>query len=201
MSDEEHMEHGESAGWHGPKVRPLKPAMLVVAVFSRHQEALAWAKEQLEQVYGPVALSSEPFSFHHTGYYQKTMGADLRKQLLTFDRLVAEDCLPEVKHHTNRLEVKLAEQKLFPEARPLNLDPGLLTLGKFMLASTKDQAHRIYLRDRIYAEVTLRYQAGVFYPWPWTYADYREPALHEFLLQAREYYRQKLIALEAEKLD
>ena len=36
----------------------------------------------------------------------------------------------------------------------------MMTLGKFMLATTKDQAHRIDLRDGIYAEVTLRFQAG-----------------------------------------
>ena len=53
------------------------------------------------------------------------------------------------------------------EPRPLNLDPGLLTLGKFMLATTKDQGHRIYLRDGIFAEVTLHYQAGTWEPWPW----------------------------------
>jgi hypothetical protein len=76
--------------------------------------------------------------------------------------------------------------------RPINIDPGLLELGKFLLATTKDQAHRIYLRDGIFAEVTLRYHAGAFEPWPWTYADYRQPCVHEFLLQAREYYRQRL---------
>jgi hypothetical protein len=71
----------------------------------------------------------------------------------------------------------------------LNLDPGVLSLGKFLLATTKDQAHRIYLCDGIFAEVTLRFEAGEFVPWPWTYADYREPDVREWLKQAREYYR------------
>ena len=74
----------------------------------------------------------------------------------------------------------------------MNLDPGLLELGKLILATTKDQAHRIYLRDGIFAEVTLRYHAGAWQPWPWTYADYREPALAEFLQEAREVYRMRL---------
>jgi hypothetical protein len=74
----------------------------------------------------------------------------------------------------------------------VNLDPGLLTLGKFMLATTKDQGHRIYLRDGIFAEVTLRYQAGAFEPWPWTYADYRRPEVHAFLQSARAFYREQL---------
>jgi hypothetical protein len=74
----------------------------------------------------------------------------------------------------------------------LNLDPGLLNLGKFMLATTKDQAHRIYLRDGIFAEVTLRFEHGAFVAWPWTYADYREPALHQFLHEARDFYKRRL---------
>jgi hypothetical protein len=74
----------------------------------------------------------------------------------------------------------------------LNLDPGVLSLGKFVLATTKDQAHRVYLGDGIFAEVTLRFEAGAFRPWPWTYADYREPAVCDFLKEARVYYRERL---------
>ena len=80
----------------------------------------------------------------------------------------------------------------YPEPRPLNLDPGVLELGKFLLATTKDQAHRIYLRDGIFAEVTLRFQDGAFVPWEWTYADYRLPEVRAFLGEARDYYRVRL---------
>jgi hypothetical protein len=178
--------------WPGPRLRPPKHALLVVAAFSRHDAALLWARERLQDAYGPLALVSEPFSFHHTAYYEKTMGKDLRKQFLAFERLVGEDSLPDLKYRTNALETELARQNHFSDARPLNLDPGLLTLGKFLLATTKDQGHRVYLRDHIYAEVTLRFQEGAFHPWPWTYADYREPAVHAFLLTARDVYRRRL---------
>src|SRR5205814_10084035 len=90
---------------------------------------------------------------------------------------------------TNALENELAGQGRFPELRPLNLDPGLLTLGKFLLATTKDQAHRVYLGQGIYAEVTLRFEAGEYVPWPWTYADYREPSLRAALKGFRDYLK------------
>ena len=173
-----------------PRSQP--PVLLVVAAFSRHAEALDWGRERLEQTYGPVGLASEPFDFHHTAYYEPTMGPGLRKCLYAFRNLVPADCLPAVKVHTNALEAELAGAGTCPEPRPLNLDPGVLTLGKFLLATTKDQAHRIYLRDSIFAEVTLRFEAGAFEPWPWTYADYREPAVREFLRGARDYYRGRL---------
>lgn len=160
-------------------------SLLVIACFSRHPEALAWAEEQLQPAYGPIALCSADYDFHHTRYYEAAMGPSLRKRLVVFEPLVEPDCLPAVKHATIALERQLAASGRFAEARPLNLDPGLLQLGKFLLASTKDQAHRIYLRDGIFAEVTLRFQAGAFEPWPWTYADYREPEVRRFLAEAR----------------
>lgn len=168
------------------------PALLVVAAFSRYEDAFAWAKERLESLLGPVGLASEPFVFNQTSYYQSSMGSDLRKYFLAFERLVLPDRLADIKLQTNALEHELAATRRYAEARPLNLDPGLLVLGKFLLATTKDQAHRVYLRDGIFAEVTLRYHAGAFEPWPWTYADYRLPCVHFFLQQAREYYRQRL---------
>jgi Domain of unknown function (DUF4416) len=172
--------------------RPVVPALLVVAAFSRHDDALNWGRERLEHAYGPVGLASDAFAFHHTSYYSGEMGVNLRKQLLAFERLIAPDTLPDIKRHTNALESELAATRAYPEERPLNLDPGYLVLGKFLLATTKDQQHRIYLRDGIFAEVTLRYQAGSWEPWPWTYADYREPFVQEFLLRARDYYRTRL---------
>ncbi len=177
--------------------RPREPvySLLVVACFSRHAEALAEAAEQLRALYGPLALESPEFDFHHTRYYEPTMGTGLRKRLLVFEPLVPPDCLPAVKRQTNELEQQMASSGRFAEARPLNLDPGLLQLGKFLLASTKDQAHRIYLADAIFAEVTLRFQFGTFEPWPWTYADYREPLVLDFLNQSRAYLYNRILAM------
>ena len=120
------------------------------------------------------------------------MGMGLRKQFLVFRDLIAADGLATIKLQTIEMERELAELRTYSEPRPLNLDPGILALGKFMLATTKDQAHRIYLRDGIYAEVTLRFQAGEFEPWPWTYADYRLPEVRAFLKEARDFYKARL---------
>ena len=174
------------------EVRVHVPVLLVTAVFSRYLDALEKARDRLEQIYGPVQWSSSPFVFNQTTYYEASMGPDLRKQFFAFRDLVAPERLPDIKLRTNALEDEIAATRLYPEARPVNIDPGLLELGKFLLATTKDQAHRVYLRDGISAEVTLRYHAGAFEPWPWTYADYREPAVREFLRTARDYYRGRL---------
>lgn len=174
--------------------RPVVPAMLVIAAFSRHAELLARARSSLEERYGPLALVSPEYAFDQTSYYQASMGAGLRKVLWAFAGLIDPQHLAEIKHATNRLEHELSAG--FAEPRPVNLDPGYLVLGKFLLATTKDQAHRVYLRDGIYAEVTLQFRDGAFRPWPWTYADYRLAEVLAFLGQARDYYR---IALGASR--
>jgi hypothetical protein len=168
------------------------PVLLVVAAFSRHDAALEWARPRLEEAYGPVGLASPPFVFDQTTYYHATMGLDLRKQFFVFRDLIEPDRLAVIKIQTNAWERELADAGMFAEARPLNLDPGILVLGKFMLATTKDQSHRIYLRDGIFAEVTLRFHAGAFEPWPWTYADYRQSQVLAFLHEARTYYQGRL---------
>jgi hypothetical protein len=168
------------------------PVLQIVGVFSRHADALEWARQRLEAEFGAVGLTSLPYHFHQTTYYTASMGADLRKQFLAFENLVDPDCLPMVKLRTNALEVELAQSGRYAEPRPLNLDPGVLGLGKLLLATTKDQAHRVYLRQGIFAEVTLRFEAGSFEPWPWTYADYRQECVRAFFREAREYYRRRM---------
>ncbi len=172
--------------------RSPDPALLVVAAFSRHPDALAWARARLEADFGPIALASPPYDFNQTTYYEAQMGRGLQKQFLGFGGLVALDGLAGVKLRTNQLERELAASAVYPEMRPVNLDPGLLTLGKFVLATGKDQAHRLYLRDGIFAEVTLRFHAGAWEPWPWTYADYRQPVVLTFLGELRDLYRRLL---------
>ena len=174
--------------------RKPEPALLVVAAFSRHREALTWTEQHLQESFGPIAMASAIYSFDQTTYYEATMGPALQKQLLAFEQLRCEDQLADIKLRSNDLERQFTKTGYFPEPRPLNLDPGLLTLGKFLLATTKDQAHRIYLRDGIYAEVTLRFQAGQFEPWSWTYADYRQQHVRAALNEFRDYYKSRLIA-------
>jgi hypothetical protein len=171
--------------------RRYEPARLVVACFSRHIEALDWAEERLIAAWGPLASKSADYDFHHTTYYAAEMGAGLKKRLLVFARLRSPACLAMAKNYAIGLENDLASRGGFSERRPVNLDPGLLQLGKFSLASTKDQAHRTYIGSSVYAENTLRFEAGQFVPWPWTYADYREASVQVFLGEARaELYRQ-----------
>ena len=86
------------------------------------------------------------------------------------------------------------KDKMYAESgsRSVNLDPGLLSLENFILATGKNYSHRIYLRDGVFAEVTLIFgKKGVIRELPWSYRDYLLEPARSFLLTVRELYRKK----------
>jgi Domain of unknown function (DUF4416) len=165
------------------------PVLPILAAFSRHEEALDWGRRRAMALWGPVALESPRFSFVETDYYSPSMGGQLKKCFWAFAGLRDPAELVDWKLAANEWESEYASCSVHPEPRPLNLDPGYLTLAKLVLASTKDHAHRIYLGRGIYAEVTLYFKDGVWQHRDWTFPDYRRPDYQEFFSSARQYYR------------
>ncbi len=144
----------------------------------------------LEREFGSIVLQSEPFEFSETDYYCEEMGGDLWRVWVGFDSLIDQDQIVEVKLRSNELE-----QEFFStgDRRDANIDTGFITHGKVVLATTKNHQHRIYMRDGIYAEVTLRYRSKTFMPWEWTYPDYRRIEAIKFFNDLRTFYRKKLL--------
>ncbi len=168
---------------------PPKPVLIICALISRYQEACDWGCEHLAKQFGEIALRSVAFDHRETTYYEASMGPDLKKWFVAFTGTADSAMLADWKLATNAMEVEYASLGRHSEARPLNLDPGYLTEAKLVLATTKDRDHRLYLRDGIYAEVTLRYQAGGWKSQPWTYPDYQRADFHAFFMRCREYLR------------
>lgn len=166
--------------------------MLLLAAFSRHATALAWARQRAVEAWGPIARESPALDFTQTDYYRDTMGPGLRKVFFGLERPFDPADLAGVKLQTNAWEEAYRAAAGMPEPRPLNLDPGYLTLAKLVLASTKGHSHRLYLRDGIYAEVTLCYSAGRWQSREWTYADYRREDFQAFFSQCRDWLHGRL---------
>ena len=173
-------------------IRFPKPVLLFMAFFSSVESAFGWVRKRAEVQWGALALESEPFPFEtFTDYYEPTMGKTLPKRLWAFETLISPDTLTKIKCLTNDWE---SEFKMFADGsveRPLNIDPGYVDLGKLILASTKDHAHRIYLSDGIFAETTLIYTQKQWKTLPWSYSDYQSAGYQEFLTRCREYLKQK----------
>ena len=152
---------------------PHTPVLLLLAAFSRHDDALDWARQKAAEAWGPIEWESTRFDFVETQYYDATMGSGLKKVFFAFQRPFAPERLVEIKLTTNRWEEEYAAGAGKAEPRPLNLDPGYLTLAKLVLASTKDFAHRIYLSHGIFAEITLQYKHRRWQHHEYTFPDYR----------------------------
>lgn len=166
-----------------------KPVLLITAVLSRYDDALEWGRTQLVDAWGPIWRASPAFEFTETSFYEAEMGTGLKKQFLAFTDLIDPALAPDHKILTNRLELQYAEQSSHPEDRPLNLDPGYISEAKLVLSTTKDRDHRIYLRDGIFAEVTLHYQRSGWAKARWTYPDYQRADFQQFFTDCRTHLR------------
>ena len=170
---------------------PHSPVLLLLAAFSRHPAALDWARQRATDAWGEIAAESPAFDFAETRYYDATMGPALKKVFWVFARPFDPVELVAVKLETNRWEREYAALADHAEPRPLNLDPGYLTLAKLVLASTKDFAHRIYLAQGIYAEITLQYRHHRWEHHQYTFADYRRADYQQFFSRCREILKKR----------
>ena len=76
---------------------------------------------------------------------------------------------------------------------------GYLTGAKLVLASTKDFAHRLYLRDGIFAEITLSFRGDAWASHHFTFPDFKSGIYDAFLKQARDQHLEKQINEQIER--
>jgi hypothetical protein len=171
--------------------RPLR-VKLFFAVFTKFANLFDDVRNILIEKFGDVDLESQPYLFDEfTNYYHKQMGKGLYKKFYSFKRLIYPDQIANIKIFTNKVENDFSKMQT-DVLRPVNIDPGYVGFSKMVLASTKDNYHRIYLADGIFAEVTLRYVKGSFQPWEWTYPDYRTKENILFFNRVRNIYKNQI---------
>jgi hypothetical protein len=157
----------------------------VCSLLAASQQALAQARDRLTQHLGPLEGLTPPVGFDFTQYYATQMGNDLLRQFVVLAGQTQPGDLAEVKIATNRIEAEVARSLGPQPPRPVNLDPGYVEASKLVLASMKNFSHRIYLRDGVYAEITLQWRQG-WKSLPWTFPDYASGAYDAFLTAARD---------------
>lgn len=160
------------------------PAKLVIGLFLNDKTIVQEVLASLEEKFGPIEMISPWFDFDYTDYYEKEMGSSLFRRVAVFKNLVEQDALADIKIATNEIEAAWASDG----KRAVNIDPGYLVKSRFILATGKDFAHRVYVGKGIYADLTLMYKKGKFTDLDWTYPDYRGDAIKGFLEIARSKY-------------
>jgi hypothetical protein len=168
-----------------------EPARVIVSVLTPDRQVLEEAKSLLVQELGPIDAEVGPLAFSYTSYYDNEMGPGILRWVWSFRDLVDREALVSIKCLTNTLEQAYTVEG----RRKFNLDPGLMTLGNFVLATGKNNAHRIYMGKGIFADLTLVFRAGTYRPLEWTYPDYADHELITILNEFRETYKCKLAEL------
>ena len=168
--------------------KPADRAKLFLSAIYADRGRFEQCLARLQERFGACDYQSKEVPFQRTSYYQEEMGAPLFRQFLSFRDLIRPEALPEIKLFTNALEREAAEAG----QRRVNLDPGYLNLHHLILATGKGAAHRPYLGQGIYADLTLIYASGTFKALAWTYPDYAEEAVIGMLNRLREVYKDNL---------
>lgn len=165
------------------------PGLLLVSILcARWEDCWPQLLKELEDRFGPADHVSEPFVFDQTDYYDAELGSPITRRLVTFETLRPLDELADIKLFTNGLEERCGQggNRLF------NLDPGFITRERLVLATGKNFSHRIYLKDGIWADLTLIWRKKGWQDFPWTFPDYAGDDMKSRLTKLRQSYKTKL---------
>jgi len=170
------------------KLREPDPVKLFVSIIYNDRHPAESCLLKLMDRFGPADYSSRELPFDLTDYYRPEMGGPLRRRFFTFVNLVDPGELCNIKLFTSELEKEFAKAG----SRTVNLDPGLISMTNFVLATGKAAPHRPYLGRGVYADLALVFEAGTFKALAWTYPDYQAPEAIAFLNRARGAYKIEL---------
>ncbi len=171
----------------GQARKPLQ-VKLISGIITGEVNNLDITQKALARKFGAIDYKSPIYDFNLTDYYQKEMGPELKRQFLSFYKLIDPAVLAEAKLLTNKVERRFSKEG----RRLINIDPGYVTASKLVLATTKNYSHRIYLKKGIYAEATLYFKDGAFNPWEWTYPDYKTEGYIETFNRIRKIYMEQI---------
>jgi len=160
------------------------PAKLVCSIFSQQEGLINRVADALCGAYGTADFKSPVTPFDWTSYYEPEFGSGLKRIFMSFTELVFQDALAEIKHATNKLEQEFSTEG----KRRANIDPGILTAERLVLATGKNYPHRIYLGRGVFADLTFIYRKDSFMPLPWTFPDYASKEVIEFWNNVRKSY-------------
>ena len=168
-------------------IKQVYKTKLVIGIMYLEKEAYEETIKKLVEKFGEIDNKSSEYDFNFTDYYEEETGKNLKKQILTFKKLIDRDELAEIKHFTNTIEDELSKQG----KRLINLDPGYMTEHNIVLASAKELPHKVSIGKGMFGDVVLEYRKGDYEDSRHTFPDFRTPLVKEFLKTIRKKYLQE----------
>ena len=168
------------------KAEAFEKEKLIIGIIYPTNELYEKIMELLTEKFGAIDFMTEEFSFSEefSSYYDEEIGGEARRRILSFETLVDPAEQADIKIYTNMVEAEFSKDG----KRKINLDPGFISHGRLMLATTKKTGFRVPLSGGIYTELTLFYARGGWQKLPWTYRDYQSKRVQDFLTVVRKKY-------------
>ena len=141
-------------------------------------------QQMVEKLFGEMIAWTPSFN-PLASYYAKEMGSDSDLSRVFF---VSTDSFPrEFLLSTKLLSLDWERQWAREGKRAVNVDVGFISAENFLLATTKNYAHRVFLGQDIFADLTYQCIEGGFQTLPWTYPDYKDSDKIDFFNWCRSY--------------
>lgn len=177
------MPEEKNSGRRHPR-EPLVKKIAALLVPRGSCEIYRKCRELLTESWGEPERESAPMPFVWTNYYED-ISPELDRIFLSYPGLHPVSELADWKLESCRIE------KLTGESRRVNIDPGAIDGARLLLASTKGQAQRVYLRGGIFCEVTLCRRKGRWESFFYTFPDFRSGAYDKWLELVREDWKRE----------
>lgn len=140
--------------------------------------------QKIEKLYGKTIAFFPEFN-PLAAYYSKEMG---HESLLKRIFLVTATPFPrEFLLTTKILSLDWEREWAENTKRMVNVDMGFISAENFVLATTKNYAHRVFLGQSIFADLTYQCIDGSFQTLPWTYPDFKDQAKIDFISWCRSF--------------
>ncbi len=175
-----------------PKPLPVK---FYVRLTTRTPEILEEVIEALVAKYGEVDLRTTPVppvAPEDGETDEEASPPSPTLQFVSFDRLADPGKLARYGKASRRIERELLGRPRSRREPPVQIAPGYVTSANVILSSTRNAAHRIYLGQGIYGEVSLVSHDGQLHPNPWTAREDAAPAVLEFFRAAWQRYLEQV---------
>lgn len=140
--------------------------------------------EKVEKLYGKLFRHQPEFN-PLAAYYSKEMGEESLLKRVFF---VTADSFPREFLLTSKLLSLVWENEWSQNGkRMVNVDLGMVSAENFILATTKNYSHRIFLGQNIFADLTYQCVQGRYQVLPWTYPDFQDDKKIDFFTWLRSY--------------
>ncbi|MBI5141609.1 MAG: DUF4416 family protein [Nitrospirae bacterium] len=167
------------------RARAVPPVLAFLGVIASPIIADDYLYAMISDSFGDAGIASPPVPFDNTYYYEREMGAGLRRRFFELPSLIEPDAIIGIK--TKALEIENLHSR--NGCRLINIDPGYIDMFKVVLISEKYGGMKIYLSNGFYADVTLAYEDGRFRPEARAFPDFIDGRHSDFFVKLREQYK------------